>query len=68
MIFVSTQAVMLFLFFAASAAAFMVGRSLEFKNQDDIIENTIMFLVDKGMVNWERNEDGEIELFPIDDK
>lgn len=68
MFIVSTQAVMMFLMLAASAAAFMIGRSIEFRTQDDVIEKTIMFLVDQGLVNWERNEDGEIELLPIDDK
>ncbi len=68
MFIVSTQAVMWGLLFAASGAAFMIGRSLEFKTQNDIIEKTIMFLVDQGLVNWERNEDGEIELLPVDEK
>jgi hypothetical protein len=68
MIVLSTQTVLWLLLGAASIAAFMVGKHWNARNDDLIIENTIMFLVDNGLVRWKRDENGEIELLPIDEK
>jgi hypothetical protein len=63
--FISTQVILWTLFSAAALIAFMIGRLLEFKEQDETIEKTILFLVDNDMVRWETNDDGEIELLPL---
>lgn len=52
----------------ASFAAFMVGKTLSDIRKDDVIENTILFLVENKLVKWKHDENGEIELLPIDDK
>lgn len=66
MIFSST-AILWFLFFAASGCAFMVGRKMVMADQDDIIESTIMYMVDNNLVKYTVREDGEIELQELND-
>lgn len=52
----------------ASFCAFMVGYTYNNISRDSIIENTILFLVENKLVKWKRDQNGEIELLPIDDK
>lgn len=67
MIVLSTQAVLWALFAAASATAFMIGKSITQNSQDLIIERTIMYLVDNNLVRWKKDENGEIELLRLDE-
>ncbi len=58
-----------YLILAAGAfCAFKIGYWYNKHNSEDIIEATIMALVDKNLVRWKRDSDGEIELLPIDHK
>lgn len=55
------------IFFAASACSFMIGYSVNNMSKDKIIETTILWLVDNKLVKWKKDENGEIELLPLDD-
>lgn len=55
------------IFIGASVCAFMIGYLINNVSQDKIMEATILYLVDKKMVKWKKDENGEIELMPIDD-
>jgi len=68
MIWISTEIVMWILFAAASACSFMIGKVWSQRDQDLIIENTIMYLVKEKLVKWKYDENGEIELLPLDEK
>ena len=67
MIILSSQLVLNFLFIAASICAYMLGKLLAEKSNDEIVESTINFLVAKNLVRWKRDRDGEIELLPVDE-
>jgi hypothetical protein len=45
----------------------MIGYLINNASQDKVIETTILYLVDKKMVKYKKDENGEIELMPIDD-
>ena len=45
----------------------MVGRKMVMADQDDIIESTIMYMVDNNLVKYTVREDGEIELQELND-
>jgi len=55
------------IFFAASVCAFMIGYSVNNMSKDKIIETTILWLVDNKLVKWKKDENGEIELLPLDE-
>ena len=55
------------IFIGASVCAFMIVYLINNASQDKVIETTILYLVDKKMVKWKKDENGEIELMPIDD-
>jgi len=67
MIVLSTLSIQWALFAAASATAFMIGKSITQNSQDLIIERTIMYLVDNNLVRWQKDENGEIELLRLDE-
>jgi hypothetical protein len=67
MIVLSPLVVQWALFIAASVSSFMIGKSYFQADQDKVIERTIMYLVENGLVRWERNEDGEIELLKLEE-
>lgn len=57
---------------AASFAAFMIGKSWNKMSTDEVtkqvIESTIMYMVNNNFVKFKRDENGEIELLPLDEK
>jgi hypothetical protein len=53
---------------AASFAAFMIGKSWNRMTTDQAIEKTIMYMVNNNLVRFKRDENGEIELLPLDEK
>lgn len=55
------------IFLAASVCSFMIGYSANNVSKDKIIETTILWLVDNKLVKWKKDENGEIELLPLDD-
>lgn len=67
MIVLSPLVVQWALFIAASVSSFMIAKSYFQADQDKVIERTIMYLVENGLVRWERNEDGEIELLKLEE-
>ena len=42
-----------------------VGRKMK---SDEVVENTIDYLIENRLVRWKEDENGEIELLQIDDK
>jgi uncharacterized membrane protein YdjX (TVP38/TMEM64 family) len=52
----------------ASFCAYMAGKLIGEGRRDDIIENTIQYLIDNNLVRHKLDKDGEIELLPLDDK
>jgi len=42
-----------------------VGRKMK---SDEVVENTIDYLIENKLVRWKQDENGEIELLQIDDK
>lgn len=65
---ISTTMVLWILFAAASVCAFMIGRQTYYMSRDEVIESTIMYLVENNLVRWKKDENGEIELLRLDDK
>lgn len=51
---------------AASGCAFMIGIVWSDNRKDEIIENTIIYLVDNNYLKAKK-VDGEIELLPLDE-
>jgi len=51
---------------AASACAFMVGFVWSDNRKEEIIENTIVYLVENGFVHAKK-VNGEIEIIPLDE-
>ena len=50
----------------ASLCAFMIGRNVGQGNKDEVIENTIIYLVENGFVK-SKKVDGELELMKLDE-
>lgn len=50
-----------------SLCAFMMGKSWSNRKTEDIIENTISYMVENNFVRYTRNEKGEIDLIPLDE-
>lgn len=50
----------------ASVCAFMIGFLFAHSTRDQIIEATIMYLIDDGYLQARTDQDGDIELIPID--
>lgn len=67
MILISTQVVLWLLLAGASVSAYMIGRAISRHKNDEVINSTILYLVDNNFVRWEKDENGEIELLPLDD-
>lgn len=67
MILISTQVVLWILLAGASVSAYMVGRNLSQRTNDEMINATILYLVDNNLVRWQEDENGEIELLPLND-
>lgn len=42
-----------------------IGRKMK---SDEVVENTIDYLIENRLVRWKEDENGEIELLEIDDK
>lgn len=53
---------------AASVCAFMVGWLWNSAKNEEIIENTILYLVENGFVKAKRGSDGEIEIIPLNEE
>ena len=52
---------------AASACAFMIGRTWENNTRDEIINNTIVYLIENNFINAKK-VDGEWEILDLDEK
>ena len=42
-----------------------VGRKMK---SDEVVNNTIDYLIENKLVHWKEDENGEIELIPVDEK
>jgi len=51
---------------AASFAAFMIGMSYSNAKKEDVIENTILWLIDNNMINAKK-VNGEWEILELDE-
>ena len=49
-------------------AAYHLGKKDDADFRDDVVNSTIDYLIQENMVKWKRHSDGEIELFPLDEK
>lgn len=63
--YIDPNTVMWILFALASGSAFMVGLNYGTKKRDDVIEDTIVWLVENNFVRSKKVDD-EIELIPLD--
>ena len=52
----------------ASAAAFMIGKSWSDSQKEEVIENTILYLIHNNMVRAEKTADGEWEILELDEE
>lgn len=52
---------------AASFAAFMIGLSYSNNKKEEVIENTLLWLIDNNMINAKK-VDGEWEILELDEK
>lgn len=52
---------------AASFAAFMIGLSYSNSKKEEVIENTLLWLIDNNMINAKK-VDGEWEILELDEK
>ncbi len=52
---------------AASFAAFMVGLSYNNNKKEEVIENTLLWLIDNNMINAKK-VNGEWEILELDEK
>ena len=68
MIEIPTVYMLWILMAGASICAYMIGRHMSLRDTDLVIENTIKFLVENELVKWKYDENGEIELLPLDEK
>lgn len=68
MIEIPTVYMLWILMAGASICAYMIGRHMSLRDNDLVIENTIKFLVENELVKWKYDENGEIELLPLDEK
>jgi len=55
------------LILAASLCAFMIGRSWDKMNREEIIENTIQYLIDNNFIKAKKIN-GEWEILELDEK
>jgi hypothetical protein len=53
---------------AASACAFMIGKTYSHSSKEDVIETTILWMIDNNFVKGHKNTDGEWELEDLDGK
>lgn len=67
MIVVSAEVVKWVLILGASLCAFMIGKHLGAKEENQTIENTINYLIENGFLRW-RKTDGEIELIKLNEE
>ena len=51
---------------AACACAFMIGKTYSHNSTEDIIENTILWMIKNNFVRAHKNTDGEWELEDLD--
>tara|TARA_B100000941_G_C28507448_1_gene558252 strand:- start:4163 stop:4372 length:210 start_codon:yes stop_codon:yes gene_type:complete len=47
--------------------AYMIGRGDKIKDRDEIINTTMVYLCKSGYVKWRYDENGEIEMVPINE-
>ena len=47
---------------------YRLGKRDDQDYRDDIVDTTINYLIQENMVKWKRHSNGEIELFPLDEK
>ncbi len=52
----------------ASATAFMIGKSWSDSQKEEVIENTILYLIHNNMVRAEKTADGEWEILELDEE
>ena len=52
---------------AASFAAFMIGLSYSNNKKEEVIEHTLLWLIDNNMINAKK-VDGEWEILELDEK
>jgi len=48
--------------------AYQIGRGDKNQHRDEIINNTMIYLCKSGYVKWRKDEHGEIELIPLNEK
>lgn len=65
---ISTTMILWTLFAAASVCCFMIGKEFQNQSRNEVIDLTIMYLVNNNLVRWKKDENGEIELLELDDK
>ena len=56
---------MLLFYVAGTIFGLWVGRKMR---NEEVVNNTIDYLIENRLVRWQENENGEIELLEIDDK
>ena len=64
---VSTTVILWLLFGAGALCAYMIGKQTQYMSRDEVIESTIMYMVENNLVKWQRDAKGEIELLEIDE-
>lgn len=67
MFVVSAEVVKWVLILGASLCAFMIGKNIGARKEDQTIENTINYLIENGFLRW-RKTNGEIELIKLDEE
>lgn len=55
---------MLLFYVAGTVFGLWVGRKMR---NEEVVNNTIDYLIENRLVRWQENEDGEIELLEIDE-
>ena len=55
---------MLMFYVAGTIFGLWVGRKMR---NEEVVSNTIDYLIENRLVRWKENEDGEIELLEVDD-
>jgi hypothetical protein len=67
MIVISAEVLKWAIILAASFCAFMIGKNIGARKEDQTIENTINYLIENGFLRW-RKTNGEIELIKLDEE
>ena len=66
--FIDPTLVTWLLFGCACLCAFMIGKTYSHSSKEDVIETTILWMIDNNFVKAHKNTDGEWELEDLDGK